>query len=86
VRNRFIDTWWETESPEAALSQDIRCYAPPDFLLLLEGTGLKLDRLEVDGQEMQLDARQTSSHPLWTRHEYLAKLSKEDPRTTTIHP
>lgn len=86
VRNRFIDTWWETNSPERALSQDIRCYAPADFMLLLEGTGLKLDRLEVDGQELRLDARQMSSHPLWTNHEYLAKLSKEDSRTTTIHP
>lgn len=76
VRNRFIDTWWVTETPERALSQDVRCYAPPDFLLLLEGTGLKADLLEVEGQPLDLHTRQTSAHPLWTQHEYLAKLSK----------
>lgn len=79
VRNRFIDTWWETETPERALSQDIRCYAPPDLLLLLEGTGLQLDLLEVAGQAIDLLARHTSSHPLWTAHEYLARLSKGGP-------
>jgi SAM-dependent methyltransferase len=76
VRNRFIDTWWETEKPEETLSQHIRCYSPADFLLLLEGTGLRLDVMEVDGEALDLAASTTSSHSLWTKYEYLVKLSK----------
>ncbi|MGH2558717.1 MAG: class I SAM-dependent methyltransferase [Thermomicrobiales bacterium] len=76
VRNRFVDTWWQTETPSEHLSQSIRCYAPLDFLLLLEGTGLKLDRMELDGEELDVHRTSTSAHPLWTAHEYLVKLSR----------
>lgn len=43
INNRFYDSWWVTEKPEEKFTQDIRCYSPVDLLLLLEGTGLKLD-------------------------------------------
>ena len=72
--NRFIDTWWQTEIPGDAISQSVRCYSPVDFLLLLEGTGLRLAQAEVDGARIDLDGHATSAHPLWTNHEYLVVL------------
>ena len=76
VRSRMIDTWWQTETPDDRWSQAIRCYAPADFALLLEGTGLRLDLMELDGEELEPQQAYTSAHPMWTRHEYLVKLTK----------
>ncbi len=76
VRSRMIDTWWQTETPAERWSQAIRCYAPTDFALLLEGTGLRLDLMELDGEELDPQRAYTSAHPMWTRQEYLVKLTK----------
>ena len=48
LHSRWIDEWVPTAAPQQALAQTIRCYSPPDLLLLLEGTGLQLAALEVD--------------------------------------
>ncbi|HEU0164570.1 MAG TPA: class I SAM-dependent methyltransferase [Thermomicrobiales bacterium] len=77
IGNRFIDTWWRTESPDEPVSQDLRCYAPADLLLLLEGTGLRLRHAEVEGIALDLDGVATSGHPLWRNHEYLVELEPE---------
>jgi Methyltransferase domain len=54
VNARWIDEWQPTEAPENALAQAIRCYSPADLLLLLEGTVLKLEHIEVEGQALHL--------------------------------
>jgi len=74
VHSRFIDTWWQTEAPEAPLSQSIRCYTPTDLVLLLEGTRLELTRVEVGGQHVELADDATVASPLWNAPEYLARL------------
>jgi SAM-dependent methyltransferase len=76
INNRFIDTWWETEKPEEKFSQSIRCYSPADLSLLLEGIDVKLDRIEIDGEEINLNATYNSHHPIWKKNEYLVILSK----------
>jgi len=76
INNRFIDTWWETEKPEEKFSQTIRCYSPVDFMLLLENTALKVDVMEVDGKGFNLNQSYESTHPIWTKNEYLVLLSK----------
>ena len=50
--SRFVEYLWNEGQPEAPLRQSIRCYAPVDLALLLEGTGLQLDRVEVSGEEL----------------------------------
>jgi hypothetical protein len=37
---------------DKALAQTVRCYSPADLLLLLEGTGRALKRIEVDGHDV----------------------------------
>jgi SAM-dependent methyltransferase len=39
------DTWWPADRPHEAISQKLRCYTPADLTLLLEGTGLHLDKI-----------------------------------------
>lgn len=44
--NRFTDTWWITEKPEAKVSQTMRCFTPADFRLLAKDTGLTVSTIE----------------------------------------
>src|SRR5581483_7689716 len=74
VASRAVDNWWERPEPERVHTQTLRCYSPADFQLLLEGTGLRLDHLEVDGQPLDRGARHTMASPLWEANEYLARL------------
>lgn len=46
---RMLDTWWRTESPEAPVTQSLRCYSPADLRILLEGTGLALKDVKPGG-------------------------------------
>jgi SAM-dependent methyltransferase len=39
---RMLDTWWSVEDPASTVTQSLRCYAPADLELLLEGTGLEV--------------------------------------------
>lgn len=50
VQNRFIDTWWRRDKDDQKFTQTIRNYTPADLLLLLEGTGLKLEAIYVNGE------------------------------------
>lgn len=47
---RFVDRWWSLEDEADALEQSVRCYAPPDLALLVEGTGLRIERIEINGE------------------------------------
>ena len=75
VHSRWIDEWIPVAEPEKALAQTIRCYAPSDFLLLLEGTHLGIKQVEVDGQELDVKANTISiSNPLMNAWCYLVQL------------
>jgi SAM-dependent methyltransferase len=75
VAFRFVDTWWERDRPEHRYTQSVRCYSPADFLLLLEGTGLRLRAVYAGGQVVDPGADQTGRTDLLTsRHEWLAVL------------
>ena len=75
VHCRWIDEWEPTAAPDQALAQNVRCYTPADFLLLLEGTGLALKRIEVDGQDVDFESnRITKSGPLMVAWSYLVQL------------
>jgi SAM-dependent methyltransferase len=75
VRCRWIDEWQPRADPSQARAQSIRCYTPADLLLLLEGTGLALQRLEVQGEALDVAASPTAmSGPLLEAFTYLAQL------------
>jgi SAM-dependent methyltransferase len=73
---RWIDEWQPVAAPEKALAQSIRCYSPADLLLLLEGTGLTLAGIEVDGQAVPFgNERINTSSPLAKSYSYLVMLA-----------
>jgi hypothetical protein len=74
VHSRWTDEWVPVADPSAALAQTLRCYPPADFLLLLEGTGLALERLEVDDRAVELDERISNGGPLCDAWQYVVKL------------
>ncbi len=47
--NRWLDRWWLPETGEQ-VTQSLRCYAPADLRLLLEGTGLTLVQIHPGGR------------------------------------
>lgn len=53
-QSRWIDEWQPFEHPELTLAQTLRCYSPADLMLLLENTGLKIVRLEENGEEIMI--------------------------------
>ena len=75
---RWIDEWEPTAAPDQALAQTVRCYTPADLLLLLEGTGLALKWLEVDGEAVGVEAnRIIRSGPLMDAWTYLVQLQAD---------
>lgn len=75
VHNRFIDTWWETGKPGNKLTQTLRNYTAADLVLLLEGTGLRLECIYVAGKRLELEADYTGECLLLTEEqEFLAVL------------
>jgi SAM-dependent methyltransferase len=71
----WIDEWIPVAEPEKALAQAIRCYMPADFLLLLEGTGLRIKYAELDGQELDMKVQTiAASSPLMNAWAYLVQL------------
>lgn len=55
--SRWIDEWAPVARPETARAQSIRCCGPADLVLLLEGTGLELQHIEVAGEPLPLMPR-----------------------------
>jgi len=78
---RFIDRWWPAGDESRPVAQSIRCYTPADFLLLVEGTGLAVRSLEVDGQRVDAMAGgRGMDGPLADALRYLAHLGPERSR------
>jgi SAM-dependent methyltransferase len=46
---RMLDTWWSVGDPAGTVTQSLRCYAPADLELLLEGTGLQVSAITPGG-------------------------------------
>jgi len=46
LNSRWLDNWWKVGDEDQVIKQSLRCYSPADFKLLIEGTGLKLDKIE----------------------------------------
>lgn len=46
---RLMDYWFPTDQPELKVWQRLRCYAPADMRMLLQGTGLQLSALKPNG-------------------------------------
>lgn len=79
LHSRWIDEWIPVAEPAKALAQTIRCYTPPDFLLLLGGTRLAIKHIEVDGQELDVKANAiATSSPLMNAWCYLVQLILDD--------
>ncbi len=79
VQCRWIDEWEPTPAPAQALAQTLRCYTPADLLLLLEGTGLAVKRMEIDGAPIDFQSAQiTKSGPLMQAWSYLVQLVMQD--------
>ena len=79
VHGRWIDEWQPTANPENALAQALRCYTPADLLLLLEGTGLRLRYLEINGEavDMAVNKPATSTILLKNDYNYMVRLESE---------
>ncbi|MGB8983732.1 MAG: class I SAM-dependent methyltransferase [Anaerolineales bacterium] len=76
LHSRWIDEWIPVEAPEKALAQAIRCYTPADFLLLLEGTCLAVQHIEVDGHVPDVKSNTIGvSGPLMDEWCYLVQLT-----------
>ena len=79
VQGRWIDEWQPTANPENTLAQTLRCYTPADLLLLLEGTGLRLQHVEIAGDAVDVMAnrRTTSTAIFKSDYNYLVQLGRE---------
>jgi SAM-dependent methyltransferase len=76
VSNRAIDTWWEDDAPDQAISQTLRCYSPADLQLLLEGTGLALAEVVVGDRSLSPERTWPGLGALLREeHEFLAVLT-----------
>ncbi len=79
VQGRWIDEWQPTANPQKALAQTLRCYTPADLILLLEGTGLRLQRVEIAGQAVDVQANRITLSTEWFKNDYnyLVQLCRE---------
>ncbi len=79
VQGRWIDEWQPVAHPENALAQTIRCYTPADLLLLLEGTALRLESIEIAGQEVEVNANRIMPSAQWFEkdYNYLVRLGRD---------
>ncbi len=70
VHARWIDEWQPVEHPEHTLAQTIRCYTPADLLLLLKGSGLRIQHLEIEGEVLDVNANQLVTGKDWFKRDY----------------
>ena len=74
--SRWIDEWIPVHEPQNALAQAVRCYSPADFFLLLEGTRLRVEDIEVQGQTLRWNVNKgTISRLLMDAWSYLVQLT-----------
>lgn len=75
--SRFIDRWY-FDGPEAApLEQSVRCYSPADLRLLVEGSGLFVERI-VHQVSAPVEAVATASGPHGEAWGYRAVLRRSN--------
>lgn len=67
---RLLDHWWPAQRPDERVTQSLRCYSPQDLRLLLEGTGLALERVEPGGARDYDAGTYTSTVPLKQTMQY----------------
>jgi SAM-dependent methyltransferase len=72
--NRMLDRWWPADDPGSAVEQSLRCYAPADLTLLLEGTGLVLTHVEPLGTIDEASGQYVPEAPLLQAMSYIAVL------------
>ncbi len=79
IQGRWTDEWQPTVNPENALAQTLRCYTPADLLLLLEGTGLCIKHVEINGEAVDVAANKRTASTSWfaSDYNYLVQLSRE---------
>lgn len=75
--SRFLDRWWPLDAPDQAITQSARCYSPADLALLLEGTGLRVARAEVEGAEIDLASDGVADPRVWSASVYQVQLVRE---------
>lgn len=73
--SRMLDTWWGESRPESVLTQSLRCYAPADLDLLLEGTGLRMVSVTSGGSYDPGTGDFDADAPLERAMSYLATLA-----------
>jgi SAM-dependent methyltransferase len=56
IKNRWINIWEPVNDKESARIQSIRCYTPADLILLLEGTGLIVQKIVYRGREIDFES------------------------------
>lgn len=80
VHGRWIDEWQPVADPGNALAQTLRCYTPVDLLLLLEGTGMRLQRVELGGKIVDVHADHILLSGEWFKkdYNYLVQLCREE--------
>ena len=71
---RMLDRWWPIDDETQAVTQSLRCYAPADLRLLLEGTGLALRDIVPGGAIDFAQNRYQERVPLGQAMQYLAVL------------
>ena len=75
VNSRWIDEWQPTKNQQHALAQTLRCYSPADLLLLLEGTGLTVTHMEIEGDTIDYGSQKIYLCDRWLNSwSYLVKL------------
>lgn len=55
VKSRWIDIWEPINAKQSARIQSVRCYSPADLFLLIDGTGLSVQKLLYKGQEIDFE-------------------------------
>lgn len=79
MRSRWIDEWQPKHNPEVSMSQDLRCYTPEDFKMLVAGTGLKIVQIRVGGKVVPANLSPSESKKLfkhcWSYFVQLARSS-----------
>jgi SAM-dependent methyltransferase len=75
--SRLVEEMWREGHEQDVVSQSLRCYAPVDVRLLVEGTGLRLANIEPYSDESYARAC-----PLNEAMMYLARLVHDDLRSS----
>jgi len=80
VFSRVSIELWPIRRRKEAIKQWVRCYAPADLLLLLEGTGFRADLFEVDGEQFHIEGGDDNmTGMLGGAERYLVKLVRQSP-------